>query len=450
MLTRVPATWRRAAPQGQIDVTGTRLRGRRLIVARTIWLVVIGLALLVFAGGVPAGFHSALPITGATRAALTEAGLSPRFPAFFFITTDIAAISAFSLIAVLLFWCRSDDWMAMFVGVLLVLTALLYTHPAANAPVPVWLNGSLFGLGELCQVAFFYLFPNGRFVPRWTAYVVLPLFVWRPAMWALVYLPNYRLLPHSAETYGFIPQNSTDILLVVGLLVLGLGAQVYRYRRVSTPRQRQQAKWLLFGAAVTVAVVSTYVFIFNVLQLPRLLGESSFFLLAASRSIRQLALLVVPVAITISVLRYQLFDIDVLINRALVYTSLTVSLGAVYVGSVVLLERIMSRVSGQLQAQPIGVVGGTLLIAGLFQPLRGRIQARIDRRFYRREYDAARTLQAFSATLRDEVDLNRLTADLLSVVEETMQPAQVSLWLRDDHPRVRQQQGEARGSPALR
>ena len=430
MLTRVPATWRRAGPQGQIDVTGTRLRGRRLIVARTIWLVVIGLALLVFAGGVPAGFHSALPITGATRAALAEAGLSPRFPAFFFITTDIATISAFSLIAVLLFWCRSDDWMAMFVGLLLVLTALLYTHPAANAPVPVWLNGSLFGLGELCQVAFFYLFPNGRFVPRWTAYVVLPLFVWRPAMWALVYLPNYRLLPHSAETYGFIPQNSTDILLVVGLLVLGLGAQVYRYRRVSTPRQRQQAKWLLFGAAVTVAVVSTYVFIFNVLQLPRLFGESSFFLLAASRSIRQLALLVVPVAITISVLRYQLFDIDILINRALVYTALTATLLLVYLGSVIVLQQGFRALTGA--SSLLAVVASTLAITTLFNPLRRRFQALIDRRFYRGKYDAARTLQAFSATMRDEVDLSKLTDDLLAVVAETMQPTQISLWLPDD------------------
>ncbi len=387
-------------------------------------------ALGVFALGVPAGFEQALTISPATRSAPTAVGLAANFPAFFFLGTDIVTLSAFTLIAAVLFWRRSDDWLAMFVGVMLVLTALLYTHPAADAPVPAWLSGALFGLGEICQVAFFFLFPDGRLVPRWAGWLLAPLFVWRPAMWALDYVPGYHALAHSAENYGYIPQNSTDILLLVGLIVVGIGAQIYRYRYVSNASRRQQAKWLLFGTGITVAIVSSYVFAFNVLQLPDRLGASSFFLLAASRSVRQLALLAVPVALTISVLRYRLFDIDVLINRALVYGVLTATLMLVYGATVVVLQQTFLALTGNIST--LADVGSTLAIASLFHPLRRRVQALIDRRFYRRKYDAARTLTAFSATVRDEVDLAKLKDNLLAIVAETMQPAEISLWLRSD------------------
>jgi hypothetical protein len=213
---------------------------------------------------------------------------------------------------------------------------------------------------------------------------------------------------------------------------LGIGAsiQIYRYVRVSNRVQRQQTKWVLFGF---IAAVLTFCSGFAILQLGARLTSGPdlqdhlwvvFALLAL------LAVTYIPVSIGIAVLRFRLWDIDPIINRALVYTSLTLSLGLVYFGSVVLLEQLVRSFTGQIREQPIIVVGSTLLIAALFQPLRRRIQALIDRRFYRRKYDAARTLQAFSTRLRDEVDLNRLTEDLLTVVEETMQPAHVSLWLQ--------------------
>lgn len=128
-------------------------------------------------------------------------------------------------------------------------------------------------------------------------------------------------------------------------------------------------------------------------------------------------------------LRYRLYDIDVLINRTLVYSSLTVLLVGLYVGLVLALQALVRSLTGSLSQQPLVIVASTLVIAALFQPLRHRIQAFIDRRFYRRKYDAAKTLAAFSATLRNEVDLNQLREHLIAVVEETMQPAHVSLWL---------------------
>ena len=151
------------------------------------------------------------------------------------------------------------------------------------------------------------------------------------------------------------------------------------------------------------------------------------------------AVSLLPLAIGVSIFRYRLYDIDIIINRTLVYGAVTVMLALIYVGSVVLLQQLFRTLVGQGNNQ-LAVVASTLAVAALFQPLRRRSQAIVDRRFYRRKYDAARTLQTFSARIRDEVDLDTLTGDLLAVVEETMQPAHVSLWLRDV-PSSRQAEG---------
>jgi hypothetical protein len=142
----------------------------------------------------------------------------------------------------------------------------------------------------------------------------------------------------------------------------------------------------------------------------------------------------VPVAIGFAVLKYRLYDIDVVINRTLVYGSLTAMLVALYFGSVATTQTILRALTGQTEQPQLAVVISTLVIAALFNPLRRRIQFFIDRRFYRRKYDARNTLQTFSARLRDETDLETLNNELAGVIRETMQPAHVSLWLRPDRP----------------
>jgi len=140
----------------------------------------------------------------------------------------------------------------------------------------------------------------------------------------------------------------------------------------------------------------------------------------------------IPVATGIAILKYRLYEIDLLINRTLVYGSLTLMLALVYFGGVTATQAVFTVLTGQEEQPQLAIVVSTLVIAALFTPLRRRIQSFIDRSFYRRKYDAAKTLEAFSARLRDETDLNALSDDLVGVVRETMQPANVSLWLRSE------------------
>jgi len=191
--------------------------------------------------------------------------------------------------------------------------------------------------------------------------------------------------------------------------------------------QRQQTKWLVFAFSVNVVLLVLFLAIGGLVPAFNQ-PDSPYRLARATMTI--IFFLLIPLSIGLAILRYRLWDIDVIINRTLVYGTLTAMLALVYVGPVIVLQFLQNGLAGQAAENPLTVVASTLVIAALFNPLRRRIQAFIDRRFYRRKYDAARTLEAFSATMRDEVDLNQLSEQLVAVVQETMQPTFISLWLR--------------------
>jgi hypothetical protein len=211
-------------------------------------------------------------------------------------------------------------------------------------------------------------------------------------------------------------------------------AQIYRYRRVSTQLQRQQTKFVIYGLAVTVLLSAVANFLESLF--PSLFQIGSLFA-SLSDTVYSLLLFLIPVSIGIAILRYRLWDIDALINKTLVYGSLTGVLGALYAGLIIGLTSLAGALTGgKTDQQPVALVIATLAIAALFLPVRRRIQNLIDQRFYRRKYDAEKTLAAFSAMLQSEVDLEQLREQVLAVVQATMQPAHVSLWLRqpERHP----------------
>jgi hypothetical protein len=211
---------------------------------------------------------------------------------------------------------------------------------------------------------------------------------------------------------------------IVGLVALTVACAValfVRFRRADET-EREQIKWLLYACAVFLVVyVSGFVTGLGGTTSPGGYIWGVFF---------GLSIITLPAAIGIAILKYRLYDIDVVINRTLVYGSLTAALVALYFGGIVVLQRVFVALTGQRST--LAVVASTLVIAALFNPLRKRVQTFVDRRFYRSKYDARKTLEAFSTRLKDETDLGALSEDLVGVVRRTMQPSHVSLWLRPD------------------
>jgi len=278
---------------------------------------------------------------------------------------------------------------------------------------------------------FLLLFPTGRLPSRrWRLVAVFAVLVY-------VGLPiGYALLPGPLSTFPSVEnplgregaageivpgvdQASAWMVFVLTSLV-SLVSLVLRFRR-SRGEERQQIKWVTYAAALIAAY----------LLVDSIFGEA---LDPISPILSAIFFGSLWVAIGVAILKYRLYDIDVIINRTLVYGSLTAMLAAVYFGGVATTQAVFRALTGQEQQAQLAVVISTLVIAALFNPLRRRIQRFIDRRFYRRKYDARKTLEVFSAKLRDETDLDALNNELVGVVRETMQPAHVSLWLRPDTP----------------
>jgi len=244
------------------------------------------------------------------------------------------------------------------------------------------------------------------------------------------FLAGYTLKPGPLEDFPRImnPYGVDSLILeavaVAGAILASASmvasaiSLIVRMRRAGRA-QRQQIKWLAYGGAIVVGAV----FVGGVISV--WIGEVGY-------ALTSIGLLGVPIFTGVAIARYRLYEIDIVINRTLVYGALTAALVAVYFGGVATLQALFRAFTGQEQQPQLAIVVSTLAIAALFDPLRRRIQSFIDRRFYRRKYDAQKTLEAFSVKLRDETDLNALSDDLVGMVRETMQPAYVSLWLRPD------------------
>jgi len=406
------------------NAANTRLSGSWLMIARTVWLVLVVPSVVLFvvslfvssqqaqSGAIPASVQQMLSSIG-----LSVSGFNTLTTIFNVITSAI-----WYMVGFFIFWRRSDDWLALLAAFVLVMfnvgpwsnndtsSVLALAYPALTLPLSL-----ISFLWDSSLGVFLLLFPAGRLVPRWMGLILL------------LYLIQAFLGNFPSPSSPFDANWQAWLGLPIALVIYGaiIYSQIYRYRRVSMPAQRQQTKWVILGITVAIGII------FGILAITFLIPSSTtspFVGFIVTFIIWPAALLLIPISIGFSILRYRLYDIDLLINRTLVYGTLTVLLALVYFGLIFSMQYLLRGIISQ--NNDVAIVISTLTIAALFQPLRHRIQAIIDRRFYRRKYDAAKIVERFSATLRNEVDLNQLSDHLLNVVQETMQPAHVSLWLR--------------------
>jgi hypothetical protein len=327
-------------------------------------------------------------------------------------------------------------WICLAVGLFWMLIAVGDQYEAENTVViDALIQATWVPPVGLLGIYLILLFPDGK----------LPSRRWRPLAWlsgVVMVLASLGITfapgpleghPGVRNPFGlegtppWVATAGIGILLLLPLCMLASALSlVLRYRH-SRGEEREQIKWIAFAASVVgfiylIAMVSSLFFPLG------WGGAGTPLWLGLLQDAALVSFTTVPIAVGFAVLKYRLYDIDFLINRTLVYGSLTATLVALYFGGIVVLQRVFVTLTGQQST--LAVVASTLLIAALFVPLRRRVQGFVDRRFYRRKYDARKTLEAFSAKLRDETDLEALNNDLVGVVRETMQPAHVSVWLR--------------------
>lgn len=414
-----------------ITNSDTRLHGWPLVIARILVFTAMAATVGLFVLALPDNLTSlAIPCTtpvnqavrslfftqclieSAQVAPLARLGITPHTLAPVAIAFSCLALFLAEGAAAVLLWRRSNDWIALLVALTFILAPMDLT-PVLNllqartgvlqAPA-----GLLSAAGSLAILLLLVLFPSGRFVPSW---------LWIPSL--LLVLTQIPALE------AFLPLEIGE-LLFAGLLVCIGASQIYRYRWDSTPVQRQQTKWVMYGFILLIGV--NQLFWLPYVLIPTLHQPDSLYsLLAYPDDFFMLS--VVVVTFSIAVLRHRLWDIDALINKTLVYGALTGILGALYACLVLGLQALLRTIMGQAGQEPIALVISTLVAFFIAQPLRKRIQMLIDRRFYRQKYDAEKALAAFTTALRNEVALSHMHEQLLAVVQETMQPTSLSLWV---------------------
>jgi hypothetical protein len=343
-------------------------------------------------------------------------GMDLRAFAIYTIVTNLVNSLVYFGIAALILWKAQGEWFRWFTAFILVFIpgGGLFTFTLASQ------IGFLFvSTGSILWPLFLlylYLFPNGKAVPSWTRWPMGFIVGIHLLFQAAYLMPNASILPpafwSALETLG-IPIIFSGFFLI-------LFSQVYRYMRVSDQIERAQTRWVIVGLAIIVLSLLALPLVtgrFDVMNDGGYLGDIS-----------SLLMLLIPITIGISVLRFHLFDIDVIIRRTLQYSLITGILVLTYFGSVLLLQNLFTLAGGS--RSPAIVVLSTLIIAALFTPIRLRVQKLIDRRFYRSNYDAARALNEFTQIVRDEVEFAQLESALLDVVRETFQPENAFLWIQ--------------------
>jgi hypothetical protein len=406
-----------------------RVRGLLLPATRLIWIILAlaTLGLFIYSLSVFAGQHDSLTpfvqLTEWTRAdlaaAMDELGFSTALLTGLFIALDVVGYLTYSAVGFLIFWKKSDEWIGWYSSLLLVLFGWINLYG-----VTLWLQSSAPMEYEVINntlwsgfFIFLYIFPDGRFVPRWTAVVAAIYVAWTLAAF---FLP----LPDWDEGIG----------MVLTLATLGAAAygQVYRYRSVSDASQRQQTKWLVFAVvgmfAVSILILAVIPTFFPSLSQTGPLGLVNALLL--QYAFMSLLLLSIPLAIGAAILRYRLWDIDVVVNRALIYGTLTTILAAIFAGSVALMNQIAGEILGE-RSTALAATVSAILVASIFQPLRARVGNWINRRFYPQKLELAKEFYEFEPHMVGLISTSELLQVAVQRVSDLMRSKFGAIFLDD-------------------
>lgn len=398
-----------------------------LKLSRLAWIFILLLALITLIAGSTARLFFLESDPYGFADALEEVGLSTHFFAVYFTSIEIAFALLFMAVGLLIFWKASDDWMAILVsaafislGVGTPLSDALIFHDALWHWPVTFLRILSFNLALMM----FFLFPDWRFVPVWTRWLALA---------AALYSGLWFFIPELIPPIAVLAEATTLQALIlylpwIFLVMIGVAGQIYRYQNVSDSSQRQQTKWVVLGFTLFVVIGWVILLPFGLSSSIRQAEGGNILYILLAGPLLLLAVGLIPLTTALAILRYRLWDISLVVRKTITYGLLTVFLLAVYLIMVVVFEGLLRLITGQ--DSPLIIVISTLIIAALFNPARRWMQMLINRYFYRRKYDASQALATFAVAARDEVDLDRLAAELMQVVEETMQPASAGLWLR--------------------
>jgi hypothetical protein len=393
---------------------------KRRLITWFVWsMSVVSAALMVFAF---VGARSATPVFSPTETEIPPSAM---------VLLALASL-AFSIVGALVAPRHPRNtvgWLMIAIGVAIagVIASVVYVAlEAPGAPWAEWVSQWMSFVPFLSMIFILLLFPDGKALSN----------RWRPALWLGIltaavllggalfvpYLPELSAHPNpaawSALDHPLLIDSPVGWYLLAISMVVGAASFVMRFRR-SAGVTRQQLRWFSLAAAL---VAAAYLLQLGMWALQQV---SDIDLLNEAVVVVVMAFITVPVTSGIAILRYRLYDLDIIINRTLVYGALTGVLAAAYLGSVTLTQSIFLT-----QGSELSVATSTLLVAALFRPVRRRVQEFIDRRFYRRKYDAEKTILDFSTRLRDELDIDSLRDDLVDVVQQTMQPVSILLWLK--------------------
>jgi hypothetical protein len=411
----------------------TKVRGPWRHVLRAGWLILAFLMVGLWIAGTLSLIRDSFPdcieipcdnidITIGDLEAADDIGVSPGLTgtaARVLGSLSILSSIFYFVIAGIIFWRMSDDWLGMLVSITLVFLGGLFFTSSNDALIRAFpdikeLHDLIQLSGVIALTAIFLLFPDGQFVPRW--------FRWFFGIVVALFLLNEFM------SAAGVASDPLEILTFLVLIFIAPANQIYRYIRVSTPVAQQQTKWVVLGLFSALVLMITWLVV-GAFYPPDQPGSPRLIALLIAVPLISLLGLLLPLTFAISILRYRLWEIDIIINRGLIYGTLTILLALIYFGTVTILQNLFTAVTGQ--QSPISLVISTLIIAALFQPLYRRVQELINRRFYRGKYDAGKILAEFASTARDEVDLDNITSALVDAVEKTLQPATISLWLKE-------------------